>query len=143
MVASIGLAASETGDGWADGAAGGAGGLGRTMTAAGGRATDCGVMKRGAGFASAGAAGCVLAVAASGGAGFGGTADGGVTADREAAAGLGGATGRGGAAGWAARCVMAFRTSPGLEMCERSIFGLNSSAAGATRELRPALGSCS
>jgi len=82
MVASIGFAASETVDAWVAGAAGGAGGLGRTITAAGGRATDCGVMKRGAGFGSTAVAGCVLAVAVSGGAGFGGTADGGVTADR-------------------------------------------------------------
>ena len=92
MVASIGFAASETVDAWVAGAAGGAGGLGRTITAAGGRATDCGVMKRGAGFGSPAVAGCVLAVAVSGGAGFGGTADGGATVDRVGTAWLGGAT---------------------------------------------------
>lgn len=142
MVASIGFAASETADAWAGGAAGGAGGLGRTITA-GGRATDCGVTKRGAGFGSTAVAGGVVAVAVSGDAGLGGTADGGVTADRVGTAWLGGATWRDGAAGWAARCVMAFSTSPGLEMCERSIFGLNSSCGGATREARLGPGSCS
>ena len=35
--------------------------------------------------------------------------------------------GRAGTGGWAAFCVIAFNTSPGLEMCERSILGLNSS----------------
>ncbi len=45
----------------------GTGGFGGMTTAAGGRATDCGVMKRGAGFGgSAGAAGCALAVTGSG-----------------------------------------------------------------------------
>ena len=117
--------------------------------AAGGRATDCGVMNRGAGFGgSSGAAGGVLATAGgeAGAGGRGGTADGGATAGRAAAgvAWLGGVAGRGGAAGWAARCVMAFSTSPGLEMCDRSIFGLNSSAAAADeRELRLPLGACS
>jgi hypothetical protein len=61
-------------------------------TGAGGRGTDCGVMKRGAGFGSAGAAGCVLA---DGAAGFGETAVGDAIVGR----GGGGATGRGGAAG--------------------------------------------
>jgi len=92
MVASIGFAASETADASIGGAAGGAGGLGRTITAAGGRATDCGVMKRGAGFASTGVAGGVLAVAVSGDVGLGGTADGGATVDRVGTAWLGGAT---------------------------------------------------
>jgi hypothetical protein len=61
--------------------------------AAGGRATDCGVMKRGAGFgASTGAAGGVLAVTA--GAVFGGE-----TAGRTGAAAAGGVAERAGAAG--------------------------------------------
>jgi hypothetical protein len=38
--------------------------------------------------------------------------------------------------------VIAFSTSPGFEMCDKSIFGLNSSEAGAAeRELRELLGS--
>jgi hypothetical protein len=103
-------------------------------TVAGGRATDCGVMNRGAGFGSAGDAGCVLAVTA-GGAGFGGAT---------VVTGAAGA-GRAGAAGCAVLCVTAFNTSPGLEMCDRSIFGLNSSddAAADAREPRLELGSCS
>ncbi len=106
------------------------------ITDAGGRGTDCGVMKRGAGLASTGSAGSVLAA---GTAGFGGTAEGGATVGR----GITGATGRAGATGWAARCVIAFSTSPGLEMCERSILGLNSSAAAAARVPRLGAGDCS
>lgn len=55
--------------------------------AAGGRATDCGVMNRGAGLGgSTGAAGCVLATTEwdTGGAGRGGTAEGGATVGRAA-----------------------------------------------------------
>lgn len=103
------------------------------MTVAGGRATLCGVMKRGAGFGvSTGAAGVALA-ATTGGlttvlGGRGGTADAGVTLVRGDAAGAAD-MGRGGTAGGAAFCVIAFNTSPGFEICERSILGLNSSAA--------------
>src|SRR6201999_2003120 len=49
IVASDGFAACTAGV-WACGATGGAGGLGGITMAAGGRATDCGVMKRGAGL---------------------------------------------------------------------------------------------
>ena len=115
---------------------------------AGGRGPDCGVMKRGAGLGSAGETGCALAAATggAGGAGLGGTADGGAAVVRGTlgVARLGGATGRAGTAGCAARCVIAFSTSPGLEMCDKSILGLNSSCAGAAaREPREVLGSCS
>ena len=105
---------------------GGAGGFGGVMMGAGGRGTDCGVIKRGAGFASTAGAAVVLAAGAggAGAAGLGATADGGATV----VCGGEGGVGRGGAAGCAARCVIAFSTSPGLEMCDRSIFGLNSSA---------------
>ena len=118
------------------------------MIGAGGRGPDCGVMKRGAGLGSAVVTGCVLAAAigGDGGAGLGGTADGGAAVVRGTlgVARLGGATGRAGAAGCAARCVIAFNTSPGLEICDRSILGLNSSCACATaREPREVLGSCS
>ena len=117
-------------------ACGGAGGRGGVMMGAGGRGIDCGVMNRGAGFASAGGAG----VLAAGAAGFGGTADGGATTGR----GGGGGVGRTGAAGCAARCVIAFSTSPGLEMCDRSILGLNSSAVAVeARDPRVAVGDCS
>ena len=63
-----------------------------------------------------------------------GTADGGATVCRGGAAGVAAAAGREGTCGWAAFCVIAFSTSPGLEMCDRSILGLNSSAC--ARELR-------
>jgi len=97
----------------------------------------CGVIRRGAGLGgSIGVTGAALA--ATGGlatllGGRGGTADGGATVCRGGAAA---AVGRGGAAGWADFCVIALSTSPGLEMCDRSILGLNSSAA--ARDPRPA-----
>ena len=140
---SAGLAVSLTGGAGVTGAAGdtAAGGFGGMMIAAGGRATDCGVMKRGAGFGgSTWADGPALAVTAGGLAtllgGREGTADGGATECRGGAAGVTAAdtAGRGGTCGWAAFCVIAFNTSPGLEMCDRSILGLNSSAG--ARELR-------
>jgi hypothetical protein len=118
------------------GGAGDAGGRGGVMMGAGGRGTDCGVINRGAGFASAGGAG----VLAAGAAGLDGTADGGATTGR----GAGGGVGRGGAAGCVARCVIAFSTSPGLEMCDRSILGLKSSGAAADpRDPRDWEGDCS
>ncbi len=108
------------------------GGFGGMTMAAGGRATDCGVMKRGAGLGgSAGVIGAALAIAVPGFAieDAARTAEGGATVWRGPAgvARLGGAVGRT-AEGWAARCVTAFSTSPGLEICDRSILGLNSSA---------------
>src|ERR1017187_7836293 len=95
-------------------------------------------MKRGAGLGgSTGATGAALAAAAGGLAtllgGRAGTADGGATVCRGGAAGAATA-GREGTCGWAAFCVIAFSTSPGLEMCDKSILGLNSSAW--RRELR-------
>ena len=105
-------------------------------------------MKRGAGLGgSTGTTGTALAACgfAIGGAGLGvGTADGGATVCRGAAATvwLGSGDGRVTAELWTALCSTSFRTSPGLEMCDKSILGLNSSAAGAAaRELRPLLGS--
>ena len=133
--------------------AGGSGGLGRVITGAGGRGTDCGVIRRGAGFASASGAGGAVTGTEVGGAGFGGTANGGATAGCGAlgasllageAAGCGGTTGRGGVGGCWARSVIAFSTSPGLEMCDRSILGLKPSGAlEATRAMCPAPDSCS
>ncbi len=90
-------------------------------------------MKRGAGLGgSAGVAGVALATGATG---FvtevaGRTAEGGATVWRGPAgvARVGGVAGRAAAEGWAARCVTALSTSPGLEMCERSSLRLNSSA---------------
>ncbi len=143
---SLGFVASGTTGGPACGTAGGAGGLGRVITGAGGRGTDCGVISRGAGFASAAGVGGAIAGAEIGGAGFGGTADGGATEGRPAlgVAWAGGAIGRGGAGGCLALSVIAFSTSPGLEMCDRSILGLKPSGAlGATRAAWPAPDSCS
>ncbi len=91
-------------------------------------------MKRGAGLGgSTGAAGVVPATGATGfvieGA-AGRTDEGGATVCRGPAgvARVGGIAGRATAEGWAARCVIALSTSPGLEMCDRSSLGLNSSA---------------
>ena len=106
--------------------------------AAGGRATDWGVMKRGAGFGgSTGATGVALAIGATGFVteGAGRTAEGGATVWRGPAGG--GVAGRATAAGWAALCVIAFSTSPGLEMCDRSSLGLNSSADAREARLVP------
>jgi len=115
---------------------------GGTTTATGGRAaaTDCGVIMRGAGFGgSTGATGAALAAgtAGFGGTDFAGTAAAGGTVCRRG----GGAAGRAGVAGWTALCVIAFSTSPGLEMCERSILGLNSSTTGAREPPRVVPGS--
>jgi hypothetical protein len=97
----------------------------------------CGVMKRGAG------GGGVAGFAAGGG------VAGVVVAAGGAAAGLlstgvgRGATGRGGATGGAGAaaccfCVISFKTSPGLEMWERSILVLISSGSRPKRVLRAA-----
>jgi len=132
---SAGLGASVTGAAAGLSATGGATGAlgGGNVTVAGGLATLCGVMNRGAAFGgSTGAAGAAPAATTGGLAtelgGRCGTAEGGATLVRGGAAAAA-AVGRGGAAGWAAFCVIAFKTSPGLEMCERSILGLNSSVA--------------
>jgi hypothetical protein len=111
--------------------AGGAGGVAGVAAAGGlttGRTTLCGVMNRGAG------AGGVADFATSGAALAGGAAE---------AAGLlstAGAAGRaGGAAGALAACccfVISFNTSPGLEMWERSILVLISSASRPERAVR-------
>jgi hypothetical protein len=112
-----------------------AGGFGGAITAEGGRTTVWGVMMRGAGLGTSGIAGAALATGATGlateAAGFTGTADGGATVWRTGAAG--GMEGRGAAELWTARCSTSFRTSPGLEICDKSILGLNSSGAGAVR----------
>jgi hypothetical protein len=144
---SEGCAVPGADDACLGGVAGGAAtaGFGGITMVAGGRATDCGVMKRGAGLGgSAGATGVALATVA---VGFvtvdaGRTADGGATVCRGPAgvARVGGVAGRIAAEGWAARCVTAFSTSPGLEMCDRSSLGLNSSDAG-REEARVAPGS--
>jgi hypothetical protein len=139
---STGFGASATGAAAGLSAAGGGatGALGGNVTVAGGRATLCGVIKRGAGFD--GCAGVAI-VATTGGfaavlGGRGGTAAAGVALVRGGAEGAA-AVGRGGAAGWAAFCVIAFRTSPGFEMCERSILGLNSSVPGRVLRLEEEL----
>ena len=101
-------------------AAGACGGTTGTTGAATGRggATVAGVMIRGGG---AGATGGV------GGAGFGaGGAAAGLACCGGAVTGFGGAVGAGGAAGCFVPMI-AFSTSPGLEICERSILVLISS----------------
>jgi hypothetical protein len=115
--------------------AGGAGGLSTFdggITTAAGRATDCGVIMRGtcAGFSGAGgsatgadgfsAAGALgfTTTAFAGAVGFGGSATGFAETGRA-----------GGCAAASLRSVIAFSTSPGFEIFERSIFGLWSSTA--------------
>ena len=121
---------------WAVGLTGAAG----AIAGAGGRITDGagrvvgGVINLGAGAGDAGGlatgagdAGAALAAGAGGAAGFVST------------------SGRGGAAGGAEAavcfCVMSFRTSPGLEIWERSILVLISSVSRAERGARPGAGS--
>ncbi len=99
-------------------------------------------MKRGAGLGgSTGAAGVPLATGATGFVidGEGRTAEGEAIVCRGPAgvARVGGMAGRALAGGWAARCVIAFSTSPGLEMCDRSSLGLNSSATAREARLLP------
>ncbi len=95
-------------------------------------------MKRGAGLGgSAGVAGVALATGVTA---FvtddaGRTAEGGAMVCRGPAGG--GVAGRATVEGWAARCVIAFSTSPGLEMCDRSSLGLNSSADARVARLAP------
>jgi hypothetical protein len=122
--------------------AGAAGGVtfGGMMMAAGGRATDCGVMKRGAGLGSTGVTGEALATGGAA-AGFGVTTDVGAAAAVFGGCKLIGADGRAGTCGWAAFCVIAFSTSPGLEICDRSILGLNSSTGALARMRDPPVGS--
>jgi hypothetical protein len=64
-------------------------------------------------------------------------AGGAVTGFSAGAGGAGGAAGRGATGGATAsfRCVIAFNTSPGREMCDRSILVLISSSPRAVREL--------
>ncbi len=109
------------------------------MTTAAGRATDCGVIIRGtcAGFSGAGGAAGAAGFSAAGAAGL-------VTAVLAGAAGLGASTGAfaaGRAGAGCAACsfssVMAFSTSPGLEIFDRSIFGRDSSITLAAFEEGP------
>ena len=108
------------------------GGFGGMTTAAGGRdaATVSGVTNLGAGAS---------------GAGFGGTTAGGTLGATGTAAAAGLLTIGGGAAGFGSRCeggwaiasfcCMARRTSPGREICDRSIFVLISSSPRTCREV--------
>jgi hypothetical protein len=111
------------------------GGAGGRIIGAGGRVV-CGVMKRGAG------GGGVAGFAAGGGVAGAVVAAGGVAAAGFASTVVGrGAGGRGGAAGIAGAaaccfCVISFSTSPGLEMCERSILVLISSGSRPDRDVR-------
>ena len=72
-----------------------------------------------------------------GGAGRDGTAEGGATVWRGVPeiTSVVNVDGRGEVAPWTDLCSTALRTSPGLEMCDKSILGRNSSAAAVAREL--------
>lgn len=110
----------------AGGAAGGAAGFSTFdggMTTAAGRATVCGVMKRGAGFSGAGGA---AGFSAGDAAGLATTTFGGTGAAFGGSAGFV-AAGRCGGCDAASFCSSrAFRMSPGLEAFEKSIFGFSS-----------------
>ncbi len=122
-----------TGDGvTGEAAAGGATAGGATTGRVGATGT--------AGGATTGAGGATAAGLTTGGA----TVAGRLTAAGDAAAGFstgacvtGGVTGRGATGGATAslRCVIAFNTSPGREMCDRSILVLISSSPRSVREL--------
>jgi hypothetical protein len=114
---------------------GGATGLGGIKTGAGGRAaaTDAGVTNLGAGGSATGAGGGVVVTAAGGATGAADAAGRAIAGG--AAAGAGFASGRAG--GWATAsfcCVIARSTSPGREICERSILVLISSPSRVARE---------
>ena len=130
----------------AGGAAGGAiaaggvtGTLGGITTTAGGRcaaATEAGVTSLGGGASLAGL----------GGAAFGFTGAAGASAFASTGGAATGALAAGRAAGCSAApfcCVMARSTSPGLEICERSILVLISSSPRAAREVFAELGAAS
>src|SRR5579883_2386502 len=123
------------------GAAGFTGAAGETGGTTGGlatgRATVCGVISRGAGAGGAGgfAAGGVL----------GGAAGAAAAGSLASSGGAAGRTGAGACAGPAGACccfVISLSTSPGLEMCERSILVLISSDSRAARDERPAAVLC-
>ena len=138
-----GAAASGTGD---EGAVARVGGADASADATGddgtGDETDGGATTARAGVTAAGDALTEAGTAgfASGGATVLGrltTAGGAVAGFSIGACDTGGAAGRGAAGGATAsfRCVIAFNTSPGREMCDRSIFVLISSSPRAPREL--------
>jgi len=117
----------DTDDGGATRAGGATGAFGGITTTAGGRwaATDAGVTNLGAGGSATGFGGAGLAGEGAAGAS--------ALASMEGAATDGGAGGltTGRATGCSAAsfcCVMARNTSPGREMCDRSILVLNSSS---------------
>ncbi len=138
-----GRGAATGGGGAADavtaGACGGAG-VGGGVAGRGGAGTVCTAAAGAAGFSTAtagvttwgrGAGGGVATVAAGGAEGGGvdlATGGCGTTAGLAATGGAGGAAGRTGAADASFFCVMAFSTSPGREMCDRSILVLISSS---------------
>ena len=138
-----GRGAGAGGCGAAEAVTGGAAAAGGTTTAAGGGVTGRGTAGAAGGAAeiggAAGFSGATTVDCAGGattvgvGAGVCGTAGGGVgraaggTTTGRAAMG-GGATGRGGGATASFCCVMAFSTSPGREMCDKSILVLISSS---------------
>jgi hypothetical protein len=112
---------------------GAAGGCGGRIIGAGGR-TVCGVINRGAGAGGSGVAGRGIA-----GAEAVGTAAAGLVSTEGGRGGT--ATGRGAAGGAAAACcccVISFKTSPGREMCDRSILVLISPGSFVERLLLPA-----
>jgi hypothetical protein len=127
-------AVTEGADGGAT--AGGGGADGRGCAATGGAVGAMGAaagITGAAGFSTAGATTCGRAAGAGavtagieGGGGGVGLATGGATATGLAA--TGGATGRTGAAAASFFCVIAFSTSPGREMCDKSILVLISSS---------------
>ncbi len=133
VTTAAGGAAGRTGSAAAAGAAGGAGGAGGATGTAGFSAAGGTIAGRAAG---AGVCGAETGTGGAGGpAGAAGFAAGATTVDLGGATG---GTGRGGAGAAAASffCVIAFSTSPGREICDRSIFVLISSSPRSVRAAR-------
>jgi hypothetical protein len=127
--------ADEGGGGGVAGRGGtGAGGAG-TAAAGAGLSTGGATADRTAGAGGGGTAAIGVGAGVGGGVGFTGAGAGGATTGFITTGGAAGRAG-GGAAAASFFCVMAFSTSPGREMCDRSILVLISSSPRKGRELR-------
>jgi hypothetical protein len=143
-----GMRVGATGDG-ADAVITGAAGTGGAMLACGGGGVARGGSGIGGGattgFSAAGATttgrGAGAAGGTTGGTGGAGFATGGATAGLRVIGG--GVTGRTGGATTSFRCVIAFSTSPGREMCDKSILVLISSSPRTERAVLPAVAGAS
>ena len=133
----IGGAAGTAGATTTGGCGGGTAGRGGAATGSGGATTVTGLSTTGGAITgrTGGAGGGVTEVcaAATGTAGF---ATGGPTTGLATTGGVAGRTGSGGAVAASFFCVIAFSTSPGREMCDKSILVLISSSPRSRRAVR-------